>query len=70
MYIKDSWGMVSLPAVDVQAMVETIIDVIARLTSDAEHDAEEAIADELAMALDLLLGIEDVPYWEDGNGEV
>lgn len=56
MYLVDSWGLVSLPAYDVQIMVETLQDAIAQLTSGAEHTDLDAIADQLAMVLDLALG--------------
>ena len=56
MYLVDSWGLVSLPAYDVQTIVETLQDAIAQLTSRSEHTDLDAIADQLAMVLDLTLG--------------
>lgn len=50
------WGTVHLAACDVQAIVETLQDAIAQLTSAVEHTAADAIADKLAVALDLALG--------------
>lgn len=56
MYLVDSWGLVSLPASDVQAIVETLQDAIEQLTLRSEHTDLDAIADQLAMVLDLTLG--------------
>lgn len=59
MYIVDGWGLVSLPAADVQTIVDTLQDAIAQLTSAAEHTDADAIADQLTMVLDLTLGQAD-----------
>lgn len=56
MYLVDSWGLVSLPASDVQAIVETLQDAIEQLTSRSANADLDAIADQLAMVLDLTLG--------------
>ena len=56
MYLVDSWGLVSLPASDVQAIVETLQDAIEQLTSRSANADLDAIADQLAMVLDPTLG--------------
>ena len=56
MYFEDSWGMVSLPASDIQAIIDTLQDAIEQLTSAVEHTTADAIADKLVVALDLVLG--------------
>jgi hypothetical protein len=58
MYIADSWGMVTLPAADIQALVDVLADAIASLTSQTEHTDCDDIADQLALALDIILDID------------